>query len=84
MLVLSRGVGETILVGNDIEIVVCDIRGDKMRLGITAPRDVQIHRREVYDAIHGKEPESLEQPSLLKHTPSFSTGETSYDTNSET
>ncbi len=51
MLVLSRQRDETIVIGDDIEITVVDIRGDKVRLGINAPRSVQVHRKEVYDAI---------------------------------
>lgn len=51
MLVLSRQRDETIMIGDDIEITVVDIRGDKVRLGISAPREVQVHRKEVYDAI---------------------------------
>lgn len=51
MLVLSRQRDETIMIGDDIEITVVDIRGDKVRLGINAPRQVQVHRKEVYDAI---------------------------------
>lgn len=51
MLVLSRQRDETIMIGDEIEITVVDIRGDKVRLGINAPRAVQVHRKEVYDAI---------------------------------
>ena len=51
MLVLSRQRDETIMIGDDIEITVVDIRGDKVRLGINAPREIQVHRKEVYDAI---------------------------------
>ncbi|GAB4197488.1 MAG: hypothetical protein Kow00105_11520 [Phycisphaeraceae bacterium] len=51
MLVLSRQRDETIMIGDEIEITVVDIRGDKVRLGITAPRHVQVHRKEVYEAI---------------------------------
>ena len=51
MLVLSRQRDQTIMIGDDIEITVVDIRGDKVRLGITAPRSVPVHRKEVYDAI---------------------------------
>jgi carbon storage regulator len=39
------------MIGDDVEITVVDIRGDKVRLGITAPRHIQVHRKEVYDAI---------------------------------
>lgn len=51
MLVLSRQRDETIMIGDDVEITVVDIRGDKVRLGITAPREIKVHRKEVYDAI---------------------------------
>jgi carbon storage regulator len=51
MLVLSRQRDETIMIGDDIEITIVDIRGDKVRLGITAPATIPVHRKEVYDAI---------------------------------
>ncbi|GJM17890.1 MAG: hypothetical protein DHS20C14_01030 [Phycisphaeraceae bacterium] len=51
MLVLSRQRDETIMIGDDIEISVVDIRGDKVRLGITAPTRIAVHRKEVYEAI---------------------------------
>ncbi len=51
MLVLSRQRDETIMIGDDVEVTIVDIRGDKVRLGITAPREIQVHRKEVYDAI---------------------------------
>ena len=53
MLVLSRKKNETIIINNDIVITVVEIRGDKVRLGIEAPKDVPVHRQEVYEAIHG-------------------------------
>ena len=51
MLVLSRKKNESIVIDNNITIVVVEIRGDKVRLGVEAPREVPVHRREVYDAI---------------------------------
>ena len=51
MLVLSRQRDECIKIGDDIEITIVDIRGEKVRLGITAPDHVPIHRKEVYEAI---------------------------------
>ncbi len=51
MLVLSRQRDQTIMIGDDIEITVVDIRGDKVRLGINAPPEVPVHRKEVYEAI---------------------------------
>jgi carbon storage regulator len=51
MLVLSRQRDETIMIGDEIEITIVDIRGDKVRLGITAPTRIAVHRKEVYEAI---------------------------------
>ncbi|MEM1012779.1 MAG: carbon storage regulator CsrA [Planctomycetota bacterium] len=51
MLVLSRQRNETIMIGDEVEVTVIDIRGDKVRLGINAPREVTVHRKEVYEAI---------------------------------
>jgi carbon storage regulator len=51
MLVLSRQRDETIMIGDNIEVTVVDIRGDKVRLGINAPKEISVHRKEVYDAI---------------------------------
>ena len=55
MLVLSRKKNESIVINNDITIVVVEIRGDKVRLGIEAPKEIPVHRREVYDAIRRNE-----------------------------
>ena len=51
MLVLSRQRDESIVIADNIVITVVDIRGDKCRIGITAPADIPVHRQEVYDAI---------------------------------
>jgi carbon storage regulator len=51
MLVLSRKKGETIVIDGTINITVVDVRGDKVRIGIEAPRDVAVHRQEVHEAI---------------------------------
>src|SRR5262249_58086308 len=51
MLVLSRQRDQAIMIGDDIEVSVVDIRGDKVRLGINAPRSVSVHRKEIYEAI---------------------------------
>ncbi len=51
MLVLSRHKDETIMIGDDVEITIVDIKGDTVRLGISAPRSVAVHRKEVYEAI---------------------------------
>ena len=58
MLVLSRKKNESIVINDDITIVVVEIRGDKVRLGVEAPKDVPVHRLEVYEAIKRAETES--------------------------
>lgn len=55
MLVLSRKKNESIVINNDITIVVVEIRGDKVRLGVEAPKEIPVHRQEVYDAIKRNE-----------------------------
>jgi carbon storage regulator len=58
MLVLSRKKDESIVINNDVVITIVEIRGDKVRLGIEAPKNVAVHRLEVYEAIHGHRPET--------------------------
>lgn len=57
MLVLSRQRDESIMIGDNVEIIIVDVRGDKVRLGITAPKDIPVHRREIYDAIQREKSE---------------------------
>jgi carbon storage regulator len=64
MLVLSRLRDETIMIGDDIEITVVDIRGDKVRLGISAPSRVAVHRKEVYDAIKAENEQAARAADL--------------------
>jgi carbon storage regulator len=51
MLVLSRQRDESIIIGDNVVVTIVDVRGDKVRLGIDAPREVSVHRREIYEAI---------------------------------
>ena len=60
MLVLSRQRDESIMIGDDVEIIIVDVRGDKVRLGITAPKCIPVHRREIYDAIQREKSENKE------------------------
>lgn len=63
MLVLSRQRDETIMIGDDIELTIVDIRGDKVRIGINAPSHVAVHRKEIYEAI---KQENRQAASLAK------------------
>lgn len=61
MLVLTRKVGQSIVIGDEIEVVVLEVRGEQVRVGIRAPKDVTVHRKEVYDQIQGEPPKSPEE-----------------------
>ncbi|MEL7536754.1 MAG: carbon storage regulator CsrA [Pseudomonadota bacterium] len=54
MLILTRKVGESIRIGDDVEITTLGIKGNQVRMGITAPKSVSVHRKEIYDRIHGE------------------------------
>ena len=78
MLVLSRRRDESIIIGDNIVITIVEIRGDKVRLGIDAPRNVTVHRQEVYEAIQVERKEvegesQLEQEANNSHQPSGGT-----------
>lgn len=62
MLVLSRKKNESIVINDDITIVVVEIRGDKVRLGVEAPKEVPVHRNEVYEAIRRNQQVPSDQP----------------------
>lgn len=62
MLVLTRKVHQSIMIGDEIEIVVLEVRGEQVRLGIRAPKSVSVHRQEVYTQIHGDDPEPGTSP----------------------
>jgi carbon storage regulator len=56
MLVLSRKIGEKIVIGNDVFITVLEVRGDNVKLGMDAPRHISIHREEIYQRIQQEQP----------------------------
>ena len=68
MLVLSRKRNEQIVIGDNVVLTVVDIRGDKVRLGIDAPRDVPVHREEVYKAIQA-EKQNASDPGATDASP---------------
>ena len=51
MLILTRRVGETLVIGDDVTITVLGVRGNQVRIGVNAPRDVSVHREEIYERI---------------------------------
>lgn len=56
MLILTRRVGETLMIGDDVSVTVLGVKGNQVRIGVNAPRDVSVHREEIYDRIrHEKE-----------------------------
>lgn len=74
MLVLSRKKNESIVINNEITIVVVEIRGDKVRLGVEAPKEVPVHRREVYEAIKRNEAAVLDKPGAVESSPTAAEG----------
>jgi carbon storage regulator len=74
VLVLTRRVGESVVVGHDIVVTVLEVRGDVVRVGIDAPREVQVHRREVYDEVSASNrsaasPDDRDVAALSKELP---------------
>ena len=62
MLVLSRHANEAVFIGDEITVTVIEIRGDKVRLGFAAPREIDIHRQEVFEAIKREQSGDTKQP----------------------
>jgi len=51
MLILTRRIGETVVIGNDVDVTVLSVKGNQVRLGVTAPKEVTVHREEIYQRI---------------------------------
>jgi carbon storage regulator len=60
MLVLTRKVHQSIVIGDEVEVVVLEVRGEQVRLGIKAPKNVAVHRKEIYEQIHEDNKEASE------------------------
>jgi carbon storage regulator len=76
MLVLARRLNESIVIGDEIEVVVIDIKGDQVKLGIKAPKNITVHRKEIYDEIQQENVAALSsqmKPEALKDLSDFLT-----------
>lgn len=58
MLILTRRVGETVMIGDDVAVTVLGVKGNQVRIGVTAPRSVSVHRQEIYERIRKERDES--------------------------
>jgi carbon storage regulator len=62
MLILSRKVGETLMIGDDVTVTVLGVKGNQVRIGVNAPKDIAVHREEIFVRIHDGGTSSKEQP----------------------
>jgi carbon storage regulator len=60
MLILTRRAGESLMIGEDVSITVLGVKGNQVRIGIDAPKEVSVHREEIYDRIQGDDDQELE------------------------
>ena len=63
MLILTRRVGETVVIGNDVDVTVLGVKGNQVRLGVKAPREVSVHREEIYKRIKDEKQEARKAPA---------------------
>ena len=63
MLILTRKVGEALMIGDKISVTVLEVRGNQVRIGVEAPRNIAVHRQEIYNRIHNEEEVLQPKPS---------------------
>jgi carbon storage regulator len=62
MLILTRRVGETVMIGNEVTVTVLGVKGNQVRIGVNAPKDVSVHREEIYERIKREEDQGAGAP----------------------
>jgi carbon storage regulator len=67
MLILTRRVGETLMIGDEVTVTVLGVKGNQVRIGVNAPRDVAVHREEIYERIKREQAENGTAPTLASH-----------------
>jgi len=67
MLILTRRVGETLMIGDDVTVTVLGVKGNQVRIGVNAPRDVPVHREEIYERIKREQTEGSDRPLGGEH-----------------
>jgi carbon storage regulator len=64
MLILTRRIGETVMIGGDVAVTVLGVKGTQVRIGVNAPKDITVHREEIYDRIMQEQPQDPKPPPL--------------------